>query len=416
MKKVRKLIPVSLYDIPGLEGWLEEQACQGLFPEHLGSWAAFNREGKPGTRFRLDAFGPIGTGLEPTPEQLELYRRAGWEYAFPIGRAYFLFYTADPAAPELYTDWESRGQSLDRLARQVRRAKRGRLVAPLFLVLLLLWAFLMQGQYDIQPDYLVRLPLVLLYCLNPFLLLFLALSIFMGVIQFRDCRTLLNTHQNLKNGLPPPPSPIPHRRIFRENLAILVLSPLVLLAGAGYWLLDRPVPLEDFSRPYVALQNLERREPVATWEALYGEALSHWSEDENQVEREWSLLAPVWYSVSQRGYSTLEGDYKGYSPDPQEGKYCYSPSLSAAYFHLTVPALARPVALAQLDQFRLVNLVWTYEEADRPGLDFVILAHAEGGPWQMAAVARGGRLAVFRYAGQEKLADHLEELAATVGA
>ena len=32
MSMIRKIIPVSLYDIPGLEGWLEEQASQGLFP------------------------------------------------------------------------------------------------------------------------------------------------------------------------------------------------------------------------------------------------------------------------------------------------------------------------------------------------------------------------------------------------
>ena len=32
MKTVRKIIPVSLYDIPGLESWLEEQAREGCSP------------------------------------------------------------------------------------------------------------------------------------------------------------------------------------------------------------------------------------------------------------------------------------------------------------------------------------------------------------------------------------------------
>ena len=54
MSMIRKIIPVSLYDIPGLEGWLEEQASQGLFPTSLGSWAVFEDRGLPGTRFRLD--------------------------------------------------------------------------------------------------------------------------------------------------------------------------------------------------------------------------------------------------------------------------------------------------------------------------------------------------------------------------
>ena len=54
MSTIRKIIPFSLYDIPGLEQWLEGQANQGLFPTHLGSWATFEDRGVPGTRFRLD--------------------------------------------------------------------------------------------------------------------------------------------------------------------------------------------------------------------------------------------------------------------------------------------------------------------------------------------------------------------------
>ena len=65
MSMIRKIIPVSLYDIPGLEGWLEEQASQGLFPTSLGSWAVFEDRGLPGTRFRLDPFANrTGEGLD----------------------------------------------------------------------------------------------------------------------------------------------------------------------------------------------------------------------------------------------------------------------------------------------------------------------------------------------------------------
>ena len=98
MSMIRKIIPVSLYDIPGLEG----------------SWAVFEDRGLPGTRFRLDPFANrTGEGLEPTEEKLELYRQAGWEYAFRVGRAYFLFYTTDPQAPELFSDHQSQGLSLN---------------------------------------------------------------------------------------------------------------------------------------------------------------------------------------------------------------------------------------------------------------------------------------------------------------
>ncbi|MFQ9052826.1 MAG: DUF2812 domain-containing protein [Oscillospiraceae bacterium] len=120
-RKVRKILPVSPCDIRGLEAWLEERANAGLFPVSIGSWAVFTTDGVPGTRFRLEPYDQGRTA--PTEEQQELYRRAGWSYALNVAPAgCWLFYTADPAAVELYSDHESRGLSLERLERAARRA------------------------------------------------------------------------------------------------------------------------------------------------------------------------------------------------------------------------------------------------------------------------------------------------------
>ena len=51
---------------------------------------------------------------------------------------------------------------------------------------------------------------------------------------------------------------------------------------------------------------------------------------------------------------------------------------------------------------------------DYPGLDFVILATAQDEPWQMTAVGKGGKVAVFRYAGQQRLEECLEVLSTMV--
>ena len=255
MKRVRKIIPVSLYDIPGLERWLEEQADLGLFPVHLGSWAAFERRGVPGTRFRLDIFAnKAGEGTEPTPEKLELFRQAGWEYAFLIGRAYFLFYATDSQATELYTDYESRGLSLERLAKQIRRSRYFQIIFLALLLLLFLGVlFWPASQFDVQPNRWVRLPVVLLYLGNPIFPFLLALSLFNRAIDRRNRRTMLDTYQNLKEGLPPPPSPGPSRRIVRENIFSLALTPVLLLLVIVPWKIDRPVPLEQFQAPYLSI-------------------------------------------------------------------------------------------------------------------------------------------------------------------
>lgn len=423
MKKIRKLIPVSLYDIPGMERWLEEQAGQGLFPEQLGSWATFNREGKPGTRFRLDPYGKTGT--EPDGEQLELYRQAGWEYALPIGRAYFLFYTTDPAAPELYSDYQSRGLSLDRLAKQVRRMKYSFLpVLIVFLLAALVFCFWPASRFDVQPDRWARPPLLLLTLTQPgFLLCLVCLFFLILPQQRRDCRTMDAHHKALKNGLPPPPSPGPSRKVRAEHLADLILAPLLVVVvavptfgnyfGLNFLPWDRLIPLDSFSQPYVALADLED-EPLYTYEALFGEP-GHSQADENTAQRHFSLLAPVWYEVIENKNSAQAGTQtNAFSPDPQGGKYRYSPNLDATYFQLLLPALARPVAEAQLDAYRLVNIRWGYEEVSYPGVDFVILARDPESPWQMAALGNGGRVAVFRYAGVEQLADHLDALATMV--
>ena len=144
------------------------------------------------------------------------------------------------------------------------------------------------------------------------------------------------------------------------------------------------------------------------------ELLSPLRGNENQTELHISLLAPVWYSVTQKACDAAEGDYIGYSPDPDGGKYRYTPSLDATYFRLLLPALARPVAQSQMNLDRAVNVYWTYEELSYPGLDFVILATEPHGVYQGLALGKGSRVAVFHYRGVEQLTDHLELLATMV--
>lgn len=415
MKKVRKFLPLSIYDIPGMEHWLEEQANAGLFPVFLDAWVTFTPTGVPGTRFRLEPWGKTGT--EPSEEQLALYRNAGWEYTLTVGHAYFLFYTADPEAPELYSDHQSRGLSLERLEKRVRSYRRTRAIVCAILAALLVWVgFFFKSDWDVQPDPTARLPLLLLDLFHPFVLLTAIVILFFSRNTRRDHHMLIKTCTALKEGLPPPPSPGPSRALVREQIITLVLTAvflvgqiLLLLSNQGQFI----VPVEDFNRPYVSLQALEQVELVSSQE-VFGSSKFH--EDENQAEHHLSLLSPVWYSVTQVGCTAEEGDYRGYSPNPEGGKYRYTPSLDATYFHLLIPALARPVAESQIDHYRAINLQWTYEELNCPGLDFAILATEPDGIWQTLALGKGGRVAVYHYGGMEQLRDHLDLLSAPLQA
>lgn len=417
MKKVRKILPLSTCDIPGIELWLEEQANNGLFPVSIGSWATFTADGVPGTRFRLEPYGKTGT--EPTDEQLALYREAGWEYAFAVGNIYFLFYTTDPEAVELYSDHESRGLSLERLEKAAQRAERRKIIIYGIVAAALICAlFFFQSKYDAQPDNLAHLPLTLLRLFSPVLLVFIIGQVFVWRQNSRDLKMLRNTCRSLKEGMAPPPSPGPSKKIVRENiLTLIMIVPLALLFIGqmfNWYSPYRDIPLDDFERPYVAIQEMEST-PVYQWNDLFDDPPFRDDPGVYYANVEFSLLAPTWYSVTQEAYSPQNGT-KGnvFSPDPEDGANRYSPDLDMTRFRLLIPALARPVAEAQLDAYRLVNLHWEYEEISVPGLDFVILATTTERPWQMAAIGKGNQVAVFRYAGVESLFDHIELLATVV--
>ena len=327
----------------------------------------------------------------PTEEQQELYRRAGWSYALNVAPAgCWLFYTADPAAVELYSDHESRGLSLERLERAARRAWQRSLLLGVVLAAVSVWLLLFwSGGMAARGG----LPLVWLRVFDP---TFLVLLLCQGVAFGRSCRNarlLRRACQALRLGMDMPPSAEPSGRIVWENVIFLAAVFLLALLLAGQWMERRGVPLEDFRQPYVELQELEST-PVVLFDPSSGH--------DSRAYREHSLLAPAWYSITQQARS------------PENGASCYAPQLEAMYFRLLLPSMARSVAQAQMEQYRLVNLSWSYETLEHPGLDFVLLAREPEGLWQMAALGRGGQVAVYLYCGQEQLRDHLDLLSSWV--
>lgn len=193
---VKKLIPCSIYDIRGIQEWLDELALQGLFLEEVSP--RFDRaEFAPGdpapVRYRLD---PIVKNGEANEEHKELYAQMGWTYVGQAGRSFHIFSCGDPTAPELYSDPQSLALAMDSL---VRRNIRNNLLVALVALFLLPVCILVFP----SPAYSLRNLLLWEHPQEVFLTaLYLALMIICLPMMALEVRRLQKLRNNLAQGLP----------------------------------------------------------------------------------------------------------------------------------------------------------------------------------------------------------------------
>lgn len=124
-KYAYRLPPVRPYDLPGMEGWLEDLSRQGLHLSSDGFFLGFavlqKGEGKQ-YRYRLEARkarGLFSDSEEADPAQVALAEDFGWEYV--CRHSYFDIYrTDDPSAPELNTDPSLQALTLKRVEKELR--------------------------------------------------------------------------------------------------------------------------------------------------------------------------------------------------------------------------------------------------------------------------------------------------------
>jgi len=125
---------VHLYDTAQLQAWLEDQAARGWYLEDAGGgntygilpcFAYFIRGGEA-ARYRLIPMRTEGGGIlranipEPDQGMQELYKGLGWQYLCNL-RGYYVFSSADSAAPEPFTDADTACEALESVVRMTRR-------------------------------------------------------------------------------------------------------------------------------------------------------------------------------------------------------------------------------------------------------------------------------------------------------
>lgn len=192
---VKKPVPCSIYDIRGIQEWMDEMALQGLFLVEVNprfDRAVFEMGDPAPVRYRLD---PVTKKGKEDDEHIALYAQMGWHYVDRAARWYYIFSCADPEAPELYSDYQSLALAMDGLVR--RDFRNHVLLALSLLAVLLLMLFFPTPAYNFRNLLLWENPHHVFLMVSYPILLVLCLPLL--VFEYRRTRKIRDT---LAQGLP----------------------------------------------------------------------------------------------------------------------------------------------------------------------------------------------------------------------
>ena len=204
MKRYRyRLPPCAAYDLPAMEGWLEDMAARGLHLEKDGFFGllATFEEGPPRhERFRLEATdrkgGLFSEEYDPEDEQMQMLRQMGWHYRARRGQ-FHIYSSDDPSAPELNTDPQVQAVTMSALTQFLRKKVTNALATTI------LYLILYFGDILISSTLLLGTPLVLLFA---------GLMLWDLGCSLKALFVLVRWRNQLRRG-----QPLPHRSDYRRS-------------------------------------------------------------------------------------------------------------------------------------------------------------------------------------------------------
>lgn len=121
MRRHKRVVPYSAYDVPAMEYWLEEMARKGLHLDNLvGQYAWFIRGEPAEVRYRLEPWHEDGPKVDDEMEAM--YEAAGWEYVQQmLVENFHLWRSTRPDARELHDDPIVQSYGFEWAEKRVRR-------------------------------------------------------------------------------------------------------------------------------------------------------------------------------------------------------------------------------------------------------------------------------------------------------
>lgn len=390
---IRKIIPVELFDMAGLEHWLSDMAAQGLHLVKLNHDTARFRRGEPvpGVRFGLEI-----TGVSDIDrERNAAYQEAGWTYVTTLRNLYYVYRTERVDAPPLHTDPALQSQQWNKLYRSARRA----FVRDVFLLVLaaVLTALLLEDTPILHLLTTSAAPLILYG-------LYQLCSLPAAWAEVQDLSRLV---RRLEAGEPMDHrAPYPRRRLvplLSFALCVLLIVLLVLpryilpFLGGG----RRPIgEVSDFSPLSLAQVEGQGYRPYEMEDPDQSDYF-HYS------RRNHYLLCWNQWEVFQAGQADLAGKLNWMQIDWYD--------IPAPLSFLSVPLAEELLSKSmKLDE----DIWWTDQEGGTwqvskhadPRVKFLSTARKERTLFQTAAAATGGQVVLVRYTGHGDLSEYLEDI------
>lgn len=398
MKRVYKLTPVSLYDIRGVESWLEDMAKRGLMLKKLRpTFSTFEKGPAQALRYRVEPF-KRSMDTEVPQAMVDLYQDFGWTLVC-APQDLLVFSTQDPDAPEPHSDPELQGQLWKKLYRSRRWNFFFGLVMTLVLLIGVPCALFHKGT-----------PILTLLTTNaPILIVYLIFFLVELPGLWADARRLALIVQQLEEGVP-----LDHRTAYPRRrwseiatlaatillLAVLIAVQYVLpLTGGG---IRPPEDLTAF--PALSLTELE------------GEELQfHGYSQERYIDGEWRTVN---YSnfCEQHHYLFCWNQWEVVQTGDIEPDGWRRMEIN--WYDLPLSPLSAPLARELLDSAMELDrdIWWTGNSGAAwsveyfPEAGFLAVASREDGGFHIAAAALGSKAVVVQYTGQGDLAEHLDEI------
>lgn len=379
MNRVYKLTPVSMYDVRGLEQWLETMAAQGLFLKKYRPLVCTFTRGEPKqVRYRLEPFRYAMAIDLPDEDIVELFQEYGWEFISGVHNEMIIFSSADPRAPEPHTDPDIQLEQWNKLAKKARSDLRSYLLLDLF-VLLFSTVFYLWGGTPLAK---------LLSSHNLFFHYFLIINTLpQTLVHLARARELAAVIRELEGTPPRHRIWFPSRQVF-SWMGVLVYVLLVVFLFLAWNQRDNDWRVTEFT-PLVVTDPVSGERVGDTYGSASGFSPICWHQrqvmDFQPTEDRYLDLYINWYDLP---------DWLSFLAVPA------ARDLLSDAMKLNGPFLWKEEDPA----------AWTTWEYPGAGADWLSVADSEDGVYHAAAAALGDKVVLVRYIGSGDLTPYLDEI------